>query len=273
MPRRSHRPVVVLGGILWCCLALGDVACRGAGDGSSPWLVLEPGLEIARFDSRTAAPADTGDLTVLRVDPLRWHLEVMATAGMDGGSPRGLDRWCRDFNLVAAINAGMYQQDGRTHVGYCKVGGRVISAAVNHYRSAAAMDPVKVGDPPFRIFDLDETPLDSIAAAYGTVVQNLRLIKRRAEPRWPSRPESWSEAALGEDARGRALLMHCTRPLSMHDFNQLILALPLSVVAAQHLEGNFPAQLWVSHPGWKDPARGPAVQPRVLPVILGVAAR
>lgn len=272
MSRRPEIPVVVLWGLVWCCLASGGVACRETGGGSAPWRVLEPGLEIARFDSRTAISAATGDLTVLRVDPERWRLVVMATTDTGAGLPLSLDRWCRDFNLVAAINAGMYQRDGKTHVGYCKVGDRVISEAVNRYRSAAAMDPVKADDPPFRIFDLDDTPLDSVTAAYRTVVQNLRLIKRRAESRWPSGPETWSEAALGEDEQGRALLMHCTRPLSMHDFNRLILDLPLAVVAAQHLEGNFPAQLWVNHPGWTDPVRGPAAQSRVLPVILGVAA-
>ncbi len=272
MPRRSEIMAVIR-----CCaacglLALGGMACRGAGGGAEPWLALEPGLEIARFDSRSAAPADGGDLTVLRVDPKRWHLRVMTTETAGDAQPRSLDRWCREFDLVAAINAGMYQQDGKTHVGYCRVSGRVVNPTVNRYRSAAAMDPVRDGLPPFRIFDLDETPLDSITAAYGTVVQNLRLIKRPAQPRWPTGSQSWSEAALGEDGRGRALLMHCTRPLPMHDFNELILALPLDVVCAQHLEGNFPAQLWVRHPQWSDPGPGAAGQPRVLPVIIGIAA-
>lgn len=270
MRERTGSAGAWLGATLALVLAL--CACGGSGSVDAPWVALEPGLEVARFSSRTGAADAAGDLTVLRVDPDRWLLRVISTETTGDGRGRSLDAWCREFGLVAAINAGMYQEDGRTHVGYCKVDGRVLNPAVNRYRSALALDPVRAGRPPLRIFDLDETPLDSVTASYRTVVQNLRLIKRPREARWSEGTEPWSEAALAEDSRGRALLMHCTRPLSMHVFNRLILSLPLDVMCAQHLEGNFPAQLWVCHPGSALP-RGGGGQARVLPVILGVSAR
>jgi len=246
--------------------------CRGAKGDPSPWRTLEPGLEMAVWSSRSGQPDAAGDLRILRVDPQRWRLRVISTETAGSREGLSLEQWCGEFGLVAAINAGMYQEDGLTHVGYCQVDGCVLNPAVNHYRSALALDPLRPQDPPLRIFDLDETALDSVAATYRTVVQNLRLIKRSGEARWRAGTETWTEAALGEDAQGRALLMHCSRPLSMHDFNTLILGLPLDVVCAQHLEGNLPAQLWVDHsrlgpggPTW-DPAR-------ILPVVLGVSPR
>jgi hypothetical protein len=235
------------------------------GGGPEAWRQLEPGLELARFDVRTLNAAPYGELTVLRVDPRRWRLEVL-TAQADGGDrTRTVRQWCRDFDLAAAVNAGMYQADGRTHVGFCQVDGEVLNGAVNDYLSAFVCDPVDPADPPFAIRDLDATPLEHLRVRYRTVVQNLRLIKRGRDNRWSPQRERWREAALAEDASGRALLMFCSRPLAMHDFNEALLALPLDIVAAQHLEGSEAAGLWVAGTGGSGQIVGGAV-PNVLVV-------
>jgi hypothetical protein len=85
----------------------------------------------------------------------------------------------------------------------------------------------------------------AIARDYATVVQNLRLIKRPGLNRWSQQERRWSEAALGEDDRGNALLIFCRSAYSMHDLNNALLKLPIGVVAAQHLEGGPEAQLYV----------------------------
>jgi hypothetical protein len=236
---------------------------------AEPWTVLEAGLELARFDSKTRESEAWGDLVVLRVDPSLWDLQVVAAEMQDDDRNRNIREWSEDFDLTAAINAGMYQADKKTHVGFCQVDGQVISKYPNKYRSAAAFDPVDVTDPPFRIFDLDEVPLEEIKERYRTVVQNLRLIKRPGKNRWEQSKNRWREAALGEDSQGRALLISCRKALSMHDFNEILLALPLDLVSAQHLEGSGTARFWLRHPAygeWKEPGYpGPD-----LPIILGV---
>ena len=79
---------------------------------------------------------------------------------------------------------------------------------------------------------------------YHSVVQNLRLIKNPRLNRWEQQDKKWSEAALAEDKNGNALFILCSFPLSMHDFNELILKYPFGIVAAQHLEGGPEAQLY-----------------------------
>lgn len=252
-------------------LALGVFGVAGAAE---PWTELEPGLELAQFESRTLAAVAAGDVVVLRVDPELWELQVLVWESDAGGRSLDAWEWCHRFGLVAAANAGMFQADHKTHVGYCKVDGKVTNKGANDYLSAVAFDPIDPGDPLFRVFDLDETPLGEVAARYRTVVQNLRLIKRAGENRWQPARENWREAALAEDWKGRCLLVYCDRRLSMFEFNEMLLALPLGVVAAQHLEGSGPAKLWIDHhladqatlPGGENP--GP-----VLPNILGVAPR
>lgn len=236
------------------------------------WRELETGLEIGRFDSRTRTAAPDGDLFVLRVEPRIFALQLLTT-GRDAEAPeRDVADWCADFDLVAAINAGMYQVDGRTHVGFCKVAGEVVNRFANDYLSVAAFDPVDPADPPFHIFDLDETPLSEVLARYHNVVQNLRLIKNSRENRWQPSAEQWRESALAEDSRGRALLVFCRTPWSMHQFNEILLALPLDVTAAQHLEGRSQARFWIEHPAYAtDPAaHAPG---SALPNVIGVARR
>ena len=80
---------------------------------------------------------------------------------------------------------------------------------------------------------------------YKNVLQNLRLIKRSRENRWKPQEKIWSEAALGEDSSGNVLLLFSPTPQSMHEFIEQLLALPIDLVAAQHLEGGQEAQLFL----------------------------
>jgi hypothetical protein len=245
------------------------VMLAGGVAGAEVWTELEAGLELARFDSNTRTSEPWGDLVVLRVDPAAWDLKVVAATLQVDDRNRNIREWSEEFELIAAINAGMYQADKKTHVGFCMVDDVVISKYPNKYRSAAAFDPVNEGDPTFRIFDLDEVTLAELKGRYRTVVQNLRLIKRPGKNRWEPSKSKWREAALGEDGQGRALLISCRRAWSMHDFIEILLDLPLDVVAAQHLEGSGTARFWLRHPAageWKEPGYpGPD-----LPIILGV---
>ena len=137
----------------------------------SPWIALGGGLELGRFPL-AGFGAPPAQVHVLRVDPRRWELTLH---GLPSGESVGYTarEWSRREGLVAAINAGMYQADYRTHSGYMRADGTVFSRGTNGYLSAAAFDPVDPKDPPFRMFDLDDDPLASVLAA---------LSPRRPEP-------------------------------------------------------------------------------------------
>ncbi|MBM3317362.1 MAG: phosphodiester glycosidase family protein [Candidatus Eisenbacteria bacterium] len=216
-----------------------------AGGDTEGWRPLAAGLELGRFTA--SRPARLGDsrLAVLRIDPRDWALEL---AGLDDDEPPGgrtARQWSEQRGYAAAINAGMFATDYRTHIGYARSPDRVWSDRLNGYRSVAAFDPRAAGVPLFRIFDLDApgVTMPGILEAYGSAVQNLRLIERPGRNRWSRQERMWSEAALGEDDRGRILFLFCRAPYSMHDLNEEWLA--LGVVCAQHLEGGPEAQLFI----------------------------
>ena len=218
-----------------------------AGAIETPWIALGGGLELGRFT--LLGQGSPGPVVhVLRIDPRRWELTLHGLPSGESGGYTARE-WSRREGLVAAINAGMYHADYRTHSGYMRADGTVLSRGANGYLSAAAFDPVDPQDPPFRIFDLDDDPLAAVLPRYRRVVQNLRLVKRPGENRWSPQDRRWSEAALGEDREGRALLIFCGAPLPLDKLIEALLSLPLGLVAAQHLEGGAQAQFFVAAGG------------------------
>lgn len=234
---------------VWACLvvALSLVCLCDATLASekSIWRTVEDGFEIAHFRTITDTTIADSALTIVRIDPKRWQLKLISRLLTDDKENLTAKAWCEKFGLVAAINAGMFQQDYLTHVGYMNIEGKVASRRVKSYQSAMAFGPRRDSLPAFRIFDLDKDSLSAIVRDYSNVCQNMRLISRPGENRWSQQDRRWTEVAIGEDSAGNALLIFCERPLSMHDFNKLLLSLPIGVVAAQHLEGGMEAQVYV----------------------------
>jgi hypothetical protein len=212
------------------------------------WQSLAPGMDLKEFAAGQPSLVGDSRITMLRVDPRLWELEFAGISGTGETAGQTARDWCRSRNFAAAINAGIFAADDKTHIGYARCRGRVRSPRLNAYQSVAAFDPKRSKRlPPFRIFDLDApgVTLPAILRDYASAVQNLRLIKRPGASRWRQQPRMWSEAALGEDSAGRILFIFCRSPFSMHDFSQELLASGIGLVAAQHLEGGPEAQLYL----------------------------
>jgi len=225
---------------------LGLVSVMSAG--AAGWQTLAPGMEITEFVAGKASIIGDSRITVVRIDPELWELEFMGVSLTGESTGHTAREWCQSHKLAAAINAGMFGADGRTHLGYVRSGGHVNCGHVNSYQSVAAFDPRGGADlPPFRIFDLDAPgiTMKRILKDYAGAVQNMRLLKRPGRNVWSQQPKQWSEAGLGEDDAGRILFIFCRSPFSMRDLNQALLASGIGLVAAQHLEGGPEVQLYL----------------------------
>jgi hypothetical protein len=250
------------------------------------WQTLAPGMEIRRVQSRKQSTIGDSKITVLRVDPALWDLEVTGILQTGETAGHTAREWSRKQKYTAVINAGMFETDQKTHLGYVRSRDHVYNSRVNNYQSMMAFDPregKKV--PAFRIFDLDlpATSLQAIVADYASAVQNLRLIKRPGINQWGKQAKEWSEAAVGEDSDGHVLFIYSRSPFSMFDLNQELLAAGIGIVAAQHMEGGPEAQLYV-HAGdtelemfgsyetsFKENDQNPAAWP--VPNVIGVRPR
>lgn len=212
------------------------------------WKTLAPGMDFVYITA--GKPSQVGDsrIFVLRMDANLWQLEAMGISQTGESRGRTAREWSKSQKFSAAINAGMFATDLRTHLGYMGSSAHVNNGKVNAYQSVAAFGPrdLKVS-PQFRVFDLDAPGVSfaEIQKNYSSAVQNLRLIKRPGANQWPQQDRKWSEAALGEDEAGRILFIYSRSPFSMHDLNNELLNAGIGIVAAQHLEGGPEAQLYL----------------------------
>ncbi|MFH0883335.1 MAG: phosphodiester glycosidase family protein [bacterium] len=210
------------------------------------WETLAPGLEFARVSlPGTTAPADSF-IAVLRADPFRWDLHAFSATEQGDSIGLSARSWARNFGLAATINAGMYDRDRITHIGQLVTHTHSHNTRIHPmYKSLAVFEPVEPGDVPFAILDRESHSFDNAARRWNGRVQNLRLIQSPGDNRWEQGGRKWIEAALAEDNTGRILFLYCPVALSMHDFNEYLLSMPLGVTTAQHLEGGVRAQLFI----------------------------
>jgi hypothetical protein len=211
------------------------------GAGAPTWKPLQPGVEYA------VVGPESDRLHLVRIDPTKTKLEaVMASAG--DGRARTAGDWCRERKLAVAINLGMFRDDKRTNAGHAHAPGHVNNARWNpKYNAALAFG----GAAPAVMIDLDGPGAKERLAPYATVVQNLRLIRGPGRNVWSEQPKRWSEAAVAVDEGGRVLFAFSRSPYTMRAFNQRLLALPLGITGAMHVEGGPEASLSI-HAGGVD---------------------
>jgi hypothetical protein len=159
----------------------------------------------------TKKPSSLGDsrIAILRMDPNLWQLETVGISQTGESAGHTARDWSQSHNFSAAINAGMFASDYKTHLGYMRSGAQVNNSHPNAYQSVAAFEPRDSQSlPRFRIFDLDTSGIhfQDILQDYTSVLQNLRLVKRPGLNQWRPQGRKWSEAALGEDEAGRFYL-------------------------------------------------------------------
>lgn len=212
--------------------------------GVPSWCPLAPGVEYRTFDFQPAG-AKAGTLHVVRVSP-----EVtlaLAAAATDGGLPKKASSWADSERFVATINAGMYETDHRSNVGFMKHGPVVNQPRWNQYRSVLVAQPADGGVPKHALLDWEQWDAGAVST-HAVVVQNLRLIRSPGVSVWKPNGRAWSEAAVARDAQGRTLFLFSREGAQMAAWNDAVLALGLGVQAAMHVEGGPEASLSIRLP-------------------------
>jgi hypothetical protein len=195
------------------------------------------GVEYCILDVKPDRGEMGGRLHILRIDPSLAKLKLLL-ASEHSNISRTAAEWCREFGLIAAINAGMYGKDLLTNVGYLQNGTYVQNKRWNKkYQSVLAFDARQPDRPPAIMIDLDEPEAIKKVQDYNAVIQNLRLIKGDGINVWGRSERRWSEAAVGMDRSGRILFIFCRSPYPMLVFNEMIRSSGLAVVRLMHMEG------------------------------------
>lgn len=236
-----------LGIFLTCLAAAGFVVFLGGRviSMNDPWKVAAEGLLVAEFDSGAKNNAST--ITVVKIDPRNYSFKLLCASelGKEKLTARG---WCEKYRLLAAVNAGMFQEDGLTSVGYMRNFSHVNNPRLGKANTVLAFNPVEEGIPEIQIIDRECQNLGDLRLKYQTLFQSIRMISCRKQNVWTQQATQWSTLALGMDDEGNILFLFSKTPLSVHDFIEILLSLPLSLRSAMYLEGGSQASLYLSTP-------------------------
>ncbi len=232
-------------GILICLALVSPNAISEEG----PWRKMEKGLFLGQFDPLYEPPVKDSKIFVLKIHPRYYSFKLLCASEL-GKMRLTPKEWCKKYNLVAAINAGMYQEDGLTNVGFMKNYSHLNNPRLNAiHKAVIAFNRVEVSVPEIQIIDLTCQDFEALRPKYQTFVQGIRMISCHQENVWSKQDRRWSLAVLGVDKEGYVLFILSEAPYSGYDFNRVLLSLPLSIFNATYLEGGPEASLYFSAAG------------------------
>lgn len=210
-------------------------------------LPLEPGLDLAITEAPIHTNIGDNSLYVLRVDPAFFDFEIIS-AKTEKDQAQTADYWAKKHDLVAAINAGMYQTDHLTNVGFMKDHGTFNNKKVSKDNSIVAFHPNTDSLPPFAILDRSCDDFEDLLPKYQSASQGIRMVRCEEKNVWSKQEKYWSTAAIGIDSQGRALFLFTRTPYAVHDFVDMMLALPIDLQRCMYLEGGPETSFILRHP-------------------------
>jgi len=225
------------------------ILVSGAEGQNAVWKQIDEGLHYGDFTAPMKASTGDSKILVIKIDPKFYSFRLLSASELASSSiSLNVKEWADKYKLIAAINAGMFQTDLKSNVGYMKNYSHVNNPRFHKtYASVLAFNPKKADLPPAMVFDTDVKHIKEMVAEYHTVIQNLRLIKRPRLERWSQQEKRWSEAALGQDQEGNILLIFSGSPYTMHELIKILLSLPIKLDCAMHLEGGPAASFYLRH--------------------------
>ncbi len=238
-----QRKIMILSLAAFGLISLfGDMAFT---DVTIPWKEADDGLLVAEFQS--VYDNETYALTLVKIDPQRYSFELLC-ASQYAKEPLTTKEWASRHQIIAAVNAGMFQQNGLTSVGFMKNFDHVNNPRLNRSNTVLAFNPVDESVPEIQIIDRECQNFNDLRQKYRSFVQSIRMISCDRQNVWNRQDSKWSTLAVGMDAQGSILFMFGTTPHSVHDFIEILLSLPLSLKSAMYLEGGPQASLYLSTP-------------------------
>ncbi len=255
MPAADHRPAraataatAAMTALAAFFLLAGPAAAESTVDTAIPWRALDDGLDLAEIASPIKSPVGDSRITVLRIDPNIHELRLLS-AKEQGGRPKTAKQWAGAHGLIAAINAGMYQADGRTSVGYMKNFGHVNNGHINRNQAVLAFNRTDDSVPAAQIIDRTCQDFKALRAKYQSFVQSIRMVSCDQKNVWNPQARGWSMAVIAIDMAGRVLFIITRSPYTVHDFINILMSLPLGIRNAMYLEGGPKASLYVAAGG------------------------
>ena len=210
------------------------------------WENLEKGLDLGVFPAPKKSAFGDSLIRILRADTDFFGLRLMNASSEEQGKRWSAKKWANKNNLIATINASMYQKNLLSSVSYMKTRKHTNNKWVSKDRTILAFDPNEKTSEPVQIIDRDCENFNVLRKKYGTLVQSIRMVSCHGENMWQQQKRMWSTAAIGLDKKNHVLFIHVRSPYTPHDLINMLLQLPIGLKQAMYVEGGADAQLYIN---------------------------
>ncbi len=210
------------------------------------WEKIDVGLYLGEYLSPVKSEFGDNKITILKIDPKHYAFE-MVEAKQTGDQRKTAEDWCKEKKLLAAVNAGMYEPDGR-NCGYMKNGKFMNNPVLNKkYNNILAFNPKDSTVPQMQIIDLTCQNWEKLKTQYNNYSQNLRMMDCNGKNSWGKTARKWSVVVWGMDTAGNALWIFCRSPFTMPQFVDILQKSPLGLKKLMYLEGGPEATFYLNH--------------------------
>ena len=209
------------------------------------WQELDTGLDYAEVVAPIPCSIGPSTFDILRIDPKYYALDLINAGQLEDYS-QTVAAYARQFGLLAAFNAGMYQRDGKTSTGFLQYTSYTNNPNLNaKYKTILAFNPKVSAVPPVRLIDLDCDDWAALKTQYHSFTQCIRMVSCTQQNVWSRQNRRWSMICVGLDAKGRLLFAFTRSPYSVYDFIHQLQLLPLGLQQAMYLEGGPEASFFL----------------------------
>jgi hypothetical protein len=209
------------------------------------WQTLQKGMQLGIF--RSPQPAGSGNslIRIVRIDPAGFKFNLLMASADNNGKALTVKQWCRQNNLVAGINASMYQTDYKTSVSLMRTKAHINNPRLSKDKTILAFDRVRPDVPWVKMIDRQCEDFGFWRKKYGSLIQSIRMISCKGKNVWRQQAKKWSTAAIAIDNQRKVLFIHVGALYSTHDLINILKQIPLGISRAMYCEGGPQAQLYV----------------------------
>jgi len=215
------------------------------------WKSLEPGLWFANPPLPTKSSHGDSKVSILKIDPSKFNFRLVLATENDL-KKKPLDGWCKEKNLLAGINAGMFHGQtqhpgwkGLVNGGYTRNFTHIQYPEFTEDQDFIVFNPKNSKLPPIQILDKTCQDARGIMDQYHSVVQGIRIIDCHQKVIWERNERKFSMCILCTDTEGNCLFVHCRSPYQVHDFMSQLLQLVPTINRAIYLEGGLLSSFYI----------------------------
>ena len=241
--KKLRYPILII--LLVCTISSSTFS-----DKEIKWSKIDDGLYYASYTSPKKSIVGDNTIDILKISPAVYDFNLFS-AKKKGEHTRTADNWAEEKKQIAVINAGMYQRDHATNLGYMKNYSFTNNTRLNNDNTIVAFNRKTDSVPEFQIVDRKCQDWESLKMQYNSFTQSIRMMDCHQKNKWSQQNKKWSMVVIGKDKEGNALFIFTRSPYSVHDFIDTLANSSLDLYNLMYLEGGPEASFYLNHNGTK----------------------